>query len=208
VPPIPSATKPPALLPNPVTQYTPANLLNWGKMRAAAFCQANKLPSMQVVEVQPDDWHFDVCAYWRNSTCTICLKHCGRPAGDRDTRNWSWPGAVTDRTPYGVVCHELGHHVDWHCSPAKTRGPYHGMICQKIMEQSGEKAITSYCPNPAEWFAEMMRVFVTNHALLHAVRPKTWGLLADRWEPVSDVCWLKALGPGVPDRIIATQMKR
>lgn len=45
------------------------------------------------------------------------------------------------------------------------------------MEESGELPITSYAPNPAEWFAEIFRLFVTNHGLLKQLRPKTYNIL-------------------------------
>lgn len=206
------AARPPAVATveaTPPGMYTTANLTTWGIMRADAFCKANRLPPMRVVLVPRAEWHVGACAYWRNSTCYICPELCSRPAaGEADRRNWNWPGAVTDRTPYGVICHELGHHADWHSSDPASRGPYWGMVCQQMLEASGEKAITSYAPNPAEWFAEMFRLFASNHALLYHVRRKTWDLMTARWEPVSDDDWRVALGPGVPDRIVATQLKR
>ena len=51
---------------------------------------------------------------------------------------------------------------------------YFGDYSLKLRRESGERQITSYCPNDAEWFAEIMRLFITNHALLYTIRPKTW----------------------------------
>lgn len=190
--------------------YTPERLLKWGKMRADAFCKANGLPHMAITPVDPEGWHFDACAYWRASTCTICLRYCGRPASEAQTRNWSWPGAVTDRTPYGVVCHELGHHADYWTGRAGGYpvGKYFSAYGESVRKATREKPITSYCPNDAEWFAEMFRLFVTNHALLFHVRPKTWGVLMERFVPVSDDDWQVCLGKGCPTRVLQRQLKR
>lgn len=195
---------------NPSTRYTPERLLKWGQERAEAFIKANGLPPMQVFPTDKKDWVVGPCAYWRDSSCFICVEHCARPAsGENDRRNWNWPGSVTDRTPYGVICHELGHHTDFHSSPQKDRGTYWGNASKEVFKASGEKAITSYeADDPHEWYAEMMRLFITNHALLYAIRPKTWDILCDMWKPVSDNDWETALGPDCPQRVLSIQEKR
>jgi hypothetical protein len=203
-------TPPPAVIPdNPSTRYTPERLFKWGVQRADAFCLANGIRRMETKLYIKEEWLFShVCAYWRDWTCHICLPHCGRPArGENDRRAWSWPGATTDRTPYGVVCHELGHHCDVLAST--ERGPYYGEYSQSVFTRAKEKAISGYEPNnPAEWFAEMFRLFVTNHALLLRIRPRTWEILMERWTPVSDHDWRVALGPDCPARIIKAQEKK
>ena len=190
-------------------RMTPENLLAWGVMRADTFCKANDLPQMKVIQIEPKDWRVHACAYWRGGICKIQVNQCARPAsGEHDRRNWNWPGSVTDRTPYGVVAHELGHHADWYKSPPNTRGRYSGSLSRSVFNQSGENPLTSYSPTHEEWFAEMMRLFITNHALLHLIRPRTWGLLNQWFEPVSDLDWVKAMGPGVPARILETAVRR
>jgi hypothetical protein len=88
-------------------------------------------------------------------------------------------------------------------------GSYYGGYSVNVRRRSGEKRLTSYCPNDEEWFAEMFRLFVTNHALLHEIRPKTWDILIDDgWIPVSDSDWECALGRGCPDRIMRAAAKR
>jgi hypothetical protein len=76
---------------------------------------------------------------------------------------FSFPGAVCDRTPYGVIQHELGHymaHLDFRL--------------KNLRRETTDKPITSYCPNNEEWFAEMHRLFVTNSELLRTIRPDTY----------------------------------
>lgn len=70
------------------------------------------------------------------------------------------------------------------------------------MKKAKEAALTSYAPDPAEWFAEITRLFVTNSALLYFVRNRTWKILREQWRPVSNSDWQQELGKGVPDRII------
>ena len=191
--------------------YIAERLVRWGQERAEAFIKANGMPSMKITQVMKDEWHFSsVCAYWRDDECNICLDYCARCTTESQVRNWNWPGCVTDRTPYGVVCHELGHHADVMASvqAGLSRGAYYGGYSSQVRSASKEKRITSYCPNDAEWFAEIFRLFVTNHALLYTIRPRTWELLMSKWVPVSDDDWVRATGRGIPQRILEHQEKR
>jgi hypothetical protein len=172
-----------------------------GKARMAKFCRANRIEEPDVVEELKGRWSFGVCAYYRPTTIHICKELCARQAsGENDRRNWNWPGSTTDRTPYGVIAHELGHHCDYHSGG--TKGRYSSDYSTEVRKQSGEKPITSYCPNDAEWFAEMFRLFVTNASLLECIRPRTWDIITDRWVPVSADDWKKELTGAVPNRII------
>lgn len=172
-----------------------------GEERVRAFCLANDLP-MPFIKAHPaDEWDVGACAFYRRDDIRICLPHCARSArGEHDYRNWNWPGATTDREPYGVLCHEAGHHLDFYADA--DRGLYWSGYGRRVREASGEKPISGYCPNDAEWFAEMARVFITNHALLMVVRPRTWEILMERWMPVSGDDWKAELGPLCPPRIV------
>lgn len=91
---------------------------------------------------------------------------------------------------------------------ALKRYRYSGNLSIQLRAQSGEKPLTSYCPNDAEWFAEHFRLFVTNHALLALLRPATHALFMERWKPVSHDDWQVELGPGVPPRIIQAALNK
>jgi len=54
----------------------------------------------------------------------------------------------------------------------------------------------------------MFRVFVTNAALLEALRPRTYEVLVSRWTPISKPDWREELGANVPDRIVANLEKK
>lgn len=170
------------------------------------FCEVNKLPIPKIEAVLLDDWLVGACAYYRKDSIKICLEECAFPCSEAQARNWNWPGSTVDREPYGVLCHELGHHADFHTGVKKWS--YGSEYCVAVMEESGEPKLTNYCPNPAEWFAEMFRLFVTNHALLKVVRPVTWSILRRKWTPVSGDNWIRELGKGAPKRIIESNKKK
>ncbi len=156
-------------------------LLDRGWDLVESFCEFNGLRTPELKVVEPKDWRFSsTCAYYRPEVVTICPTRC---AGiGRSGMAWSYPGYVIDRTPYGVVAHELGHHVDWTRSGRK--GAYGGNYSQGLRDASGEPKLTNYCPNDWEWFAEMFRLFVTNPDLLKAIRPRTYEMLCRDHKPV------------------------
>lgn len=191
-------------------------LLDAGLTRLRLMCRLNGVPEPTVTVVRKAAWRVSACAYYRPDIeanrkyrlpehgpwINICLEHCGRPCSDAVDRNWTWPGNTTDREPFGVVLHELGHHFDWHCSDGK--GQYYGDVCVKIHKAASEAGLTSYADeNPAEFLAEAFRLFAANPALLKQIRPRTYALLRERWTPVGDEdAWRTPLGTNVPDRII------
>lgn len=176
---------------------TKLELLQRGGKVMAEFCQVNNLPAPTIYPVDYDQWNVDACAYYRNSVTHICPARCA--AIGTIGRQWSFPGYTVDRTPYGVVQHELGHHVD--VLKGNRRGSYWSDFSAVLRGRAGEKQITSYCPNDAEWFAEMFRVFVTNPDLLRLVRPGTYREMRSCFTPVFNDTWRDRL-QGAPARTI------
>ena len=185
-------------------------LFNLGRIHANKFCVQNKIPIPQIVAVPKSEWHFGTCAFYRwDRGVKICVEECSWLAGESLSRNWNWPGATTDREPFGVIAHELGHHCDWLTGEKKWE--YGSEYSEQVMDKSGEAPITSYCPNPAEWFAEMFRLFVTNAYLLSKLRPKTFKLLVNDWTPITKQNWqqqLEEYGYKVPARILNNLIKK
>ena len=196
-----------------------AELCANGIVRLRRFCEANGVPVPCVNVVKDNNWYFDACAYYRPDTeqerkwlgrgmgrkgygvgINICLERCQVPCPETPCRNWTWPGGVIDREPYGVIAHELAHHLDWLAS--ETKGRYFGSYSRDLRRHSGEAPLTGYCPDDAEWFAEMGRLFVTNHSLLRQLRPRTYALIMLRWKPVSPDDWRVQLGRNVPSRVV------
>jgi hypothetical protein len=156
-----------------------------------SFCEYNGLRTPEVTVVDKASWCFDsTCAYYRAEKITICIERCAHVG--TAARAWSCPGYVIDRTPYGVMAHELGHHVDY--TQSVVKGAYGGDFSRDLRAWSGEPKLTNYCPNDWEWFAEMFRLFATNSDLLRAVRPKTHKLLLESGlKPVITKPWREVL---------------
>lgn len=200
-----------------------------GVVRMDLFCKINHIEPPAVFVVEKQHWYFGgVCAFYRPDTdavrdlsvgerkmrdrgygpgINICLEHCGTPCSHEVSRNWTWPGSDTDREPYGVILHEFGHHCDW--LTGTKRWEYGSEYGEEVMNESRERPLTSYAAtNPAEWFAEAFRLFMTNHGLLRALRPKTYNILCQNFTPVETSDWRRALGENVPQRIITNLIKK
>ena len=184
------------------------SLAELGKWLVREFCDLNDLTTPEMDVIPLDHWSVGACAYYRHNTIRLCLPCCGRPCTEAQSRNWSWPGSVTDREPYGVFAHELGHHVDM--LSGTQRGAYWSDYSSWMLKTSGEKPLTSYAAtNPAEWFAEAFRLFATNPELLSLVRPRTHALITQKWKPAySGWGWLHALGSNVPARVVKAQRNK
>lgn len=179
-------------------------LLASGRKLIADFCDANGISCPDIVTYDVEDWMFSVCAYYRNNKIHICLPKCAHVG--TANRAWSWPGYITDRTPYGVLAHELGYHVDVTLGSAREEeeplNGYSSTYSAACRERSKEPKLTSYCPNNAEWFAEMFRLFVTNPNLLKYVRPSTYEVfLQEKLHVVETRSWREVL-EGAPERTI------
>ncbi len=201
------------------------DLLNRGLFRIQRFCAVNDIPCPRVTNCPSSKWDVSACAYYRPDTesnrewmskldgqhpgINICPAKCAYPCLEEESRNWSWPGSVTDRTPYGVLAHELGHHCDW--LTGKRKGRYFSEVCEEVMKDSGEPGLTSYADeNPSEWFAEAFRLYVTNPSLLSYIRPTTCKILMKRWKPIGYTThWLDVLKAQereqtLPERVVRT----
>jgi hypothetical protein len=204
----------------PTTGY---ELYQLGVVRCIEFCQNNNLPFPKCRIVDLQRWPFGACAFYRPDTSdnrewlegsnqfdtgiNICLRVCGRACTQAERRNWSWPGNTTDREPYGVVCHELGHHVDWLTGDNKDR--YWSDYCEHVKDRSREPGVSSYADvNPAEWLAEAFRLYVTNPDLLRELRPRTFRILFEKFKPTGYRKWHQALGKNVPLRVVENLRKK
>lgn len=183
--------------------WTKPLLLEHGEAITRCFCALNDLPVPEI-KVHTGHWQIDACAYYRpHEGIVINVDRCADIGSVG--RQWSWPGYTVDRTPYGVLQHELGHHVDVLRSNVTDR--YRGDFSRDRRAWAGEEPITSYCPDDGEWFAEMFRLFVTNPGLLQAIRPKTYALLLEDFRPVFYDRWEDRL-KDAPERTIAAAHRK
>lgn len=184
-------------------------LLFKGCNRLIAFCKHNNVGWPQVTGFEKDEWILGSisCAYYRpQEGVMICPDLCAYPTTEAQIRNWNWPCSVTDREPYGVIAHELGHHCD--VLTGTKKGKYWSSYSSEVCLASGEHPITSYAPNEAEWFAEMFRLFITNPLLLKEIRPITYELLTRKWKPLPSKGWRHELGQNVPAQIVKTLINK
>lgn len=192
-----------------------------GVDRIMRFCNVNGLSVPSVCRMLPSNRYYNVgsCAFYRPALgIHIAVERCATAVGVG--RAWSWPGYVIDRTPYGVLAHELGHHVDHLRSrPAKNPHDVESLFSWDIQNVSGEKPLTGYLghyePNrPAhatmEWFAENFRLFVTNPDLCQRLRPKFYqALITADIRPVGSEHWKTVLiQHNAPQRIIDQAQKK
>lgn len=179
-------------------------LLAQGEELMARFCELNNLLCPSVAQQPAEKWPFGACAYYRPQGIHICVPKCAGVgvAGAA----WSYPGHIVDRTPYGVVAHELGHHVDVLSGRVVDR--YRSDFSRELRRETAEPKLTNYCPDDGEWFAEIFRLFVTNPDLLRGLRPLTYAALVARGlKPVWTDDWRTRLD-GAPERTIALCARR
>jgi hypothetical protein len=155
------------------------------------------------VKQDPIAARLGTCAFYRHHQTTIWIPACANIG--YGGRAWSYPGYVIDRTPYGVLQHELGHAAD--LAKGIGRSGYYSNFSVNMRKAAQEDRITGYCPNDAEWFAEMFRLFVTNSDLLKKLRPRTYAALKEHFKPVIDKPWRKVL-KDAPERTIAQAAKK
>lgn len=171
-------------------------LADLGILLANKFCVVNeiRLPTMNIYRSKDNKMAKAIkavgtCGYYRSNNIHVAVPHCAY-----NNPNYSWPAFISDRTPYGVIQHELGHHVDEVMSGVNIyRHPPGNFFSDRIRQESGEKPITSYSPNTQEWFAEIFRLFVTNPLLLERIRPLAYAALIVHFKPAVSLHYVNVL---------------
>ncbi len=159
--------------------YTLDNLelAKFGQARVEVFLSKNGLPKPKELNFVENRGMCGLCTFPedrrnRDDHPVILVQPsgCAKPSRGYGMK-WSFPGYVTDRTPVGVVAHEIGHHIDY-----ETGFP------SRSMPRSGK--VSSYEPNHLEAWAETMRLFILNPDLLRTISP-------DRYKYVREVVGLR-----------------
>lgn len=133
-------------------------------------------------------WIPGLTGYYQNGMVFVNLDACQVPG-----RGYSWPCGKSDRTPVGVVAHEVGHHVSKDL--LISHDEYKNFV-------RGERPVSSYRPNVEEDIAEAMRLFILNPDLLKKGWPKRYKYLRDvlRLKPPHKEKWNIVLR-GAPTRM-------
>ncbi len=126
----------------------------------------------------------------------VNVKDSTTPARVRG-RVWSYPGHKTDRTCFGILMHELAHHVCGHKKLAANE--WRALVTQT-------RPVTSYEPNPNEAWAETVRIYISNPNLLRLARPRRFEYVA-QYLPLLHVASWKDVLRKAPDFIIESASK-
>lgn len=113
----------------------------------------------------------------------VNLARCKLPPSSPTGFNWSAPGYKADRTPYGVVCHETGHHV-------------HALRLRNVdvTDWRDEPDVSGYEPNRSERIAEALKLMIGNPDLLRLGRPIRFRtLVMAGLTPATDANWFDVL---------------
>lgn len=132
--------------------------------------------------------------YW---LIQINTKLCRVPIAS--SASYTWPRYTVDMTPYGVLCHEFGHH--WHRTHPEYKRITH--VFRSIRRADIEPAVTDYAKtNTHEDIAESVRVFVLNPDLLRVLNPFRWAALKKfGLKPLETRPWAEILEEeGAPER--------
>lgn len=182
------------------------------------FCTTNALSIPTINRLRPTDraYHLGTCAFYRPYTISVMVEKCA--ARGLGGASWSCPGYAVDRTPYGVLQHELGHHVDTiKTGPVTTQDLMEKLFSKQIYYQSKEAPLTKYLGTDTrvatffmEWFAENFRLYVTNPDLSMRLRPKFYmALFAAGVYPVIEGNWEDVLkANNAPQRNIEQARKK
>ena len=190
-------------------------LLDKGIRLAEKFCEMNDLemPAISIVTNRKDRRYGGLgkpCAKYddRHRAIIVIPRKCAHPGNG--IRSWSYPGHIIDRTPYGVINHELGHYVDnlsgWNLLKewlSLEDEPLTGYGTRGVRVYKGQ----TLTDRRHEDFAEVFRLFVTNPQLLHAVRKKSYDMLRIEYVPVEHRHWAVILEKA-PGRILEVARKR
>ena len=135
------------------------------------FLQMNNLPVPEfVMSEYPDAKNkFQKTGHYSRKEGKVYLNAANtrNPVMKPGGMQWSYPGYKVDKTPLGVLAHEIGHHIDHTIKFDENSFPY-----------KGEK-VTGYEPTVHEAIAESLRLFMLNPDLLHTIAPKRYQFFLD-----------------------------
>ena len=141
-------------------------LLQKGIKLSRIFCEENGLKVPEYKMLDESRRKIDgYCGLYTKNTVHVSVKRSAFMAPMAFCRQWSFPGYRIDRTPYGVVAHETGHHVDACLGIPSRRFP------------KTKKQVSNYEPSKSEAFAESLKIFITNPTLLQAGIPERYNFI-------------------------------
>lgn len=131
----------------------------------------------------------------KNGLVQVCIANCAVPVQEPGMRRWSYPAYKVDRTPVGVVAHEVGHHVAW--AVAARMGPKQAEYTRAAWAVARRgKQVSGYEPTLDEAGAETLRLFILNPDLLDHAIPERYKFCTDvlGLKPTEHRAYYKVLG--------------
>ena len=162
-------------------------LLQEGLTRCLAFLDAHNLRKPHHIFTDVKSANKYSRGYLRQKWCgaqlyenseysvAINLKNC-RVATRVPGWSWTYPGYKVDLTPFGVICHEFGHHIDAVLGFSNEVSSLREW--KKVVDH--EEEVSGYEPNYQEAWAEAFRLFIANPSLLKAGRPERWEYFTEK----------------------------
>ena len=122
-------------------------------------------------------------------------------------------GGIEDFTPEGVLCHEVGHHVDRVLGTRRNGRSWLSYSPLWIDVISHEEDISRFEHDVLESFAEAFRLFITNPDLLRVGRLERYEFFVDKlgWRPIKPLTpWRVVLRGATPayKRMVARWIER
>ena len=148
------------------------------------FVIANNVIMPEIVFTEKSEPKSVYCGlyYPSKKLIIIDMKKC-RPPTKTPGYAWSYPGYKADKTPYGVLLHEFGHHI------------YHTHKLSAVLcVLSKKEKVSSYEPTFDERAAETFKLFLGNPDLLRVLCPQRYKTLVDLgFTPVIHKTWQQVL---------------
>lgn len=174
------------------------------------FLDVNKIPQVsQLITEAPSEskvgnkWREYGWYKFEDQTMFVNIKKSRHPVKTPGFA-WTYTGFKADLTAPGILAHETGHHI--HNVYSEIFG--HKEFLKAIFTvRTQEQAISGYEPNSYETFAEMLRLFIMNPALLAAARPLRYEFITRvlRLNPPHNEGWRVVLTHAHPRLITAAE---
>ena len=127
-----------------------------------SFIKKNKMKAPKLI-ISGKDTKYSGEYY--NKTLYVYHKNCRSPVKVPNNWGWSYPGYKADRTPYGVIMHEMGHYI------------WENYFHPNLRKLPAKEKVSSYEPNLEERAAETFKLFIGNPDLLKVLCPNRYKLI-------------------------------
>jgi hypothetical protein len=172
------------------------SLFTLGASLSQNFCENNNIPipEYRIKELDSTGLYLPQ-THTKNAQILVNLGVTANPVENPGHMRWSHPAWKTDRTAFGVVLHETGHHIDQILINKSLWGSYPSDRSSWLEVKKG-KRISGYEPNSSEAFAETMRLFIGNPDLLKLAIPSRYNYLCQvlKLQPVVAMDYKTAIG--------------